>query len=217
MQDLGCSDGEFESNSQYSGEVTEFSSTPDTSVISTPESTPKKSVGLPDKNIGKNVSKGKDLTLLMDPGHKYQTPAQSLYFSEMAQSKTTPKINPRKSELAGKSPRQPIPTKAVKNHPRKSVAATNRAAKNKQPSTGGVKRLMRYRPGTVALCEIRRYQKSTELLICKLPYARLVREVAQDFKTDLRFQREAIARTAGSRRGLFSWSIRRHKLVCYTR
>ena len=51
---------------------------------------------------------------------------------------------------------------------------------------------MRYRPGTVALREIRRYQKSTELLIRKLPFARLVREIAQDFKTDLRFQREAI-------------------------
>ncbi len=48
------------------------------------------------------------------------------------------------------------------------------------------------RPGTVALREIRKYQKSTELLIRKLPFQRLVREVAQDFKTDLRFQSHAI-------------------------
>ena len=48
------------------------------------------------------------------------------------------------------------------------------------------------RPGTVALREIRRYQKSTELLIRKLPFQRLVREIAQDFKTDLRFQSAAI-------------------------
>lgn len=47
-------------------------------------------------------------------------------------------------------------------------------------------------PGTVALREIRRYQKSTELLIRKLPFQRLVREIAQDFKTDLRFQSAAI-------------------------
>ena len=53
--------------------------------------------------------------------------------------------------------------------------------------TGGVKRPHRYKPRTVALREIRRYQKSTELLIRKLPFARLVREIAQDFKTDLRF------------------------------
>ena len=48
------------------------------------------------------------------------------------------------------------------------------------------------KPGTVALREIRRYQKSTELLIRKLPFQRLVREIAQDFKADLRFQSSAI-------------------------
>nr|XP_020141107.1 histone H3-like [Microcebus murinus] len=42
------------------------------------------------------------------------------------------------------------------------------------------------------LREIRRYQKSTELLIRKLPFQRLVREIAQDFKTDLRFQSSAV-------------------------
>jgi histone H3 len=47
--------------------------------------------------------------------------------------------------------------------------------------------------GTVALREIRRYQKSTELLIRKLPFQRLVREIAQDFKSDLRFQSSAIS------------------------
>ncbi|RXG67785.1 histone H3 [Armadillidium vulgare] len=46
----------------------------------------------------------------------------------------------------------------------------------------------RHRPGTVALREIGCYQKSTELLILKLPFQRLVREIAEDFKTDLRFQ-----------------------------
>jgi histone H3 len=58
--------------------------------------------------------------------------------------------------------------------------------------TGGIKKPHRFRPGTVALREIRRYQKSTELLIRKLPFQRLVREIAQDFKTDLRFQSAAI-------------------------
>ena len=59
-------------------------------------------------------------------------------------------------------------------------------------ATGGVKKPHRYRPGTVALREIRKYQKSTELLIRKLPFQRLVREIAQDFKTDLRFQSSAV-------------------------
>jgi len=50
----------------------------------------------------------------------------------------------------------------------------------------------RFRPGTVALREIRKYQKSTDLLIRKAPFQRLVREVAQDFKQDLRFQSQAV-------------------------
>lgn len=74
--------------------------------------------------------------------------------------------------------------------PRKQLAT--KAARKSAPSTGGVKKPHRYKPGTVALREIRRYQKSTELLIRKLPFQRLVREIAQDFKTDLRFQSAAI-------------------------
>ena len=50
----------------------------------------------------------------------------------------------------------------------------------------------RYRPGTVSLREIRRYQKSTDLLIRKMPFQRLVREIAQNLKCDLRFQSTAI-------------------------
>ena len=50
---------------------------------------------------------------------------------------------------------------------------------------GGVKKFHRFRPGTVALKEIRRYQKSTELLIWKLPFQRLVREIAGDPKVIL--------------------------------
>ena len=58
--------------------------------------------------------------------------------------------------------------------------------------TGGVKKPHRYRPGTVALREIRRYQKSTDLLIRKLPFQRLVKEIAQKMNLDLRFQSTAL-------------------------
>eukprot|EP00834_Sanchytrium_tribonematis_P006076 NODE_417_length_7834_cov_0.489334.p5 type:complete len:139 gc:universal NODE_417_length_7834_cov_0.489334:3755-3339(-) len=92
----------------------------------------------------------------------------------MARTKQTA----RKS-TGGKAPRKQLATKAA----RKSAPSTG---------AGGVKKPHRYRPGTVALREIRRYQKSTELLIRKLPFQRLVREIAQDFKTDLRFQSSAI-------------------------
>jgi histone H3 len=96
----------------------------------------------------------------------------SILIYTMARTKQTA----RKS-TGGKAPRKQLATKAA----RKSA-----------PATGGVKKPHRYRPGTVALREIRRYQKSTELLIRKLPFQRLVREIAQDFKTDLRFQSSAV-------------------------
>ena len=69
---------------------------------------------------------------------------------------------------------------------------TRAGAQKSTPSAGGVKKPHRYRPGTVALREIRHYQKTTELLIRKLPFQRLVREITQDIKTDLRFQSSAI-------------------------
>ena len=59
-------------------------------------------------------------------------------------------------------------------------------------ATGGVKKPHRFRPGTVALREIRKYQKSTELMFRKLPFQRLVREITQDIKTDLSYQSQAI-------------------------
>ena len=59
-------------------------------------------------------------------------------------------------------------------------------------TSGGFKRPHRYRPGTVALREIRKYQQSTELVLRKAPFMRLVREIAQDFKSELRFTAEAV-------------------------
>jgi histone H3 len=97
----------------------------------------------------------------------------SLLKSQMARTKQTA----RKS-TGGKAPRKHVASKA---------------ARKATPSGAGIKKPHRFRPGTVALREIRRYQKSTELLIRKLPFQRLVREIAQDFKTDLRFQASAIA------------------------
>ena len=91
---------------------------------------------------------------------------------KMARTKQTA----RKS-TGGKAPRKQLATKAAK-----------------KTASGGpaIKKPHRFRPGTVALREIRRYQKSTELLLRKLPFQRLVREIAQDFKTDLRFQSSAV-------------------------
>jgi len=67
-----------------------------------------------------------------------------------------------------------------------------KAARKSAPSTGVVKMPHRCRPSTVALREIRRYQRSKELLICKLPFQCLIGEIAQDVKTNLRFQSAVI-------------------------
>ena len=192
MDQTGCSDGVA---SDLSSVISEFSSTPNTSVCSTPEPSPiNKGKGMMGKAIpststapipkpkGVGQSRGKDLSLLINAQNRdrYCTPQDSLYFREkMVKTKQTA----RKTRGLGKQPRKPLKNKSLRK-----TLQNSRGLK-----TGGVKKPMRYRPGTVALREIRRYQKTGELLIRKLPFAWVVQEIAQDFKTDLRFQREAIA------------------------
>ncbi|KAF1933719.1 histone H3 [Didymella exigua CBS 183.55] len=88
-------------------------------------------------------------------------------------------------------PRSP----AAKSPGRKNKARPSRGGR---ASTGGRKesgkrlgapgpapqRTKRYKPGTVALREIKRYQKTTDLLLLKLPFQRLVREIAQGVSGD---------------------------------
>ncbi|XP_030959403.1 histone H3.3-like [Quercus lobata] len=67
--------------------------------------------------------------------------------------------------------------------PRKQLAT--KAARKSAPTTGSVKKPHRYPLGTILNNEIHKYQKSTKLLIHKLPFQHLVREIAQDFKVCL--------------------------------
>ena len=95
---------------------------------------------------------------------------------------------------SGKAPCKPPPAKA-QSKKMKGVSKTLKTKGKKLPASqqGQQKKPHRYRPGTVALREIRRYQKSTELLIRKLPFQWLVREIAQDLgKMNMRFQSGAI-------------------------
>ena len=68
------------------------------------------------------------------------------------------------------------------NEARRAAAARARARcwGGKEPWTDGKHK--RYRPGTVALREVRRYQKSTELLIRRAPFKHLVWEIVQDIE-----------------------------------
>ena len=90
----------------------------------------------------------------------------------------------RSKQLALKSTGGMLPRKELRTH----VGKTN----YKKYNRGGVKKPRRYRPGTVALREIRKYQKSSELLIKKLPFQRLVKEVCHKIMPELRFQSPAL-------------------------
>ena len=184
----GCSD---------SGSIicSEFSSTPDTSVQSTPEPSPnRRRVEESSTSKGPTKTKGKDLSLLLatKPG-SYALPKDSLYFSEMAKTKKTARKKTGKTpckQLVTKNPTKKLTAAQARKNITKAQQAQQRNLGN--PQTGGLKKPMRWRPGTVALREIRCYQKTTKLLIRKLPFNRLVREIAQDFRKDLRFQPQAI-------------------------
>lgn len=69
-----------------------------------------------------------------------------------------------------------------------------RQINRKQPQISVASAAMkkRFRPGSLAIREIRRFQKSTNLLIRKLPFQRLVREIGQFLKVNLRFQKSAL-------------------------
>lgn len=88
----------------------------------------------------------------------------------------------RTKQIARKNTGGAYPLEALK------TKAAQRA-EEQQPRTS---KPYRYRPGTKALMEIRRYQKSTDLLFRKLPFQRLVREIAQAIKPDLMFQSHAL-------------------------
>ena len=83
-------------------------------------------------------------------------------------------------------------TKQTANKSSKAKRSVAKKAK-KTSTSAGVKKSFRFRPGTVALREVRRFQKGTELLVRKAPFQRLVREIAAQHKDGLRFAASAIA------------------------
>lgn len=83
-------------------------------------------------------------------------------------------------------------TKALKSKGKHLPPVGRNVAKKSSAAEMMHKKVRRYRPGTVALKEIRRYQKTTELLIRHAPFQRLVREISTKFKNDFRFQSGAM-------------------------
>jgi len=90
----------------------------------------------------------------------------------------------RKAPASTSDPPTPAAKKAKTATARKSTGGRPPRQTNVATSAAGQRKPRRYRPGTVALREIRKYQKSTDLLIRRLPFSRVVREIALDMVTD---------------------------------
>jgi histone H3 len=93
----------------------------------------------------------------------------------------------RVKQVIRKQPYQPFVGKTV-HKPRTNAVKVSLGSL----SAGTSRKPRRYRPGTVALRQIRRYQKSTELLIRKAPFSWLVREIVESMDMDYRFQSTAV-------------------------
>lgn len=103
----------------------------------------------------------------------------------MARTKQT-----SRGSSGGKTPRKTIATKAHSKVAKKGKKT--RFSSKKRTGAPGIKKAMRFRPGTVALRDIKRYQKATDLLIRRAPFQRLVREVTQSWKGETRFAAAAL-------------------------
>merc|ERR1712179_275581 len=96
--------------------------------------------------------------------------------------------------------------------PRKQLAT--KAARKSAPATGGVKKPHRYRPGTVALREIRRYQKSTELFAAQATLPTFGSRNRTRFQDRSPIPIQCRYGFARSIRGLSGWFDGGYKLVC---
>ena len=115
---------------------------------------------------------------MLPPGPRKTTGEGKPKPSTSAQSRLKPKPSARSVREAQEELKRVL-AKKKEEECKKAAARLAKKSGQKAPK-GGVKKHYRYRPGTVALKQIRQYQKSTELLIRKLPFQRLVREIAGD-------------------------------------
>ncbi len=107
----------------------------------------------------------------------------------MARTKQT-----ARGSSGGKTPRKTIATKAHSKGAKKKTRrfTSKKRAGKKGEGAPGIKRTGRFRPGTVALRDMKKYMKTTDLLLRRAPFQRLVREVTQGWNDDVRFAAAAL-------------------------
>ena len=125
------------------------------------------------KKMGTVALKSRSQSIYADPVH--DSNIQNNQFV-VARKKVTKRIDRSKPRTEGKKCKTPP------HHEKRKASMSGQEEWAKR----------KYRPGTLALREIRQYQKSTELLIRKLPFMRLVQEIGQQLRTGIKFQGNAI-------------------------
>ena len=77
---------------------------------------------------------------------------------------------------------------------KKLPAKGSKANKKSAPAAGGMKerKKPRFKAGTVALREVKRYQKSIVNLLPRASFQRLVRSICSDLDHEIRFQSQAL-------------------------
>ncbi|EPY27914.1 histone H3 [Strigomonas culicis] len=128
----------------------------------------------------------------------------SLSSSSCTRSRTAPhhslSLSPSLPLLATRPPslphtQQPSPLSSmsrVKETARAKRSITSKKSKKAPRAASGVKHARRWRPGTVALREVKKFQRSVDLLIQRAPFQRLVREIAAAQKEGIRFSSSAL-------------------------
>ena len=123
--------------------------------------------------------------------------SQMLYTEGETSTQTGPRV--RVEAVTQKGRGRGAPVAIARKEPRRFRKGQGRQGVRKKGGDSlrgpqcATKRKHRYRPGTLALREIRHYQKKTDLLIRKAPFARLVKEIAQELMVEIRFRGSAIS------------------------
>ena len=92
-------------------------------------------------------------------------------------------------------PKTKIAAKAKGSKKMPAKGSKSKAIKKSAPAKGGIKKekLRRYKPGTVALREVKKYQKSIKNVLLRAPFQRLCRQICSDMDHELRWQSQALA------------------------
>ena len=161
------------------------------------------------------IKKGKDLSKLRAHIERQKINTKRKVDFRMAKRKTT-QMKAQKEEVRewqtkdmGKPPRAPKPKKLIT----KVAAQAKKKTKKEIERAKELRKLNQNKQSLQALREIRQYQKSTKLLVPKLPFQHLIREVAQDFKTDVRFQSQAIMALQEATK-IYLVNLYEHSMLC---